>query len=162
MLVARTYRARSYAVVDGVRLASAWVTSSEMASSDRGAYLVGDDGAWLAVDLYDDASRTVVQGVSVSYGLGSTTARVDRTVAAGERGSSSIDTETAADRAAVVEWLTTRDQWTIRWFVERDPSGAWTAVADTRMGLASPVGVSRWDQLAITERNVAFDWVTIQ
>lgn len=157
---ARRYRVRSWESVDGVWLPSAWVTSSAVASTDRDAYLVAVDGsAYLAAGVFEDGPRVPVQGRTASIGLGATRARIDVTESAGWRGSMSIDVETEAEHDALVEWLTTREAWIVRWPVERTLSGEWAARADTRMGLPQGLQSSRWDQLAITPRNVAFDWI---
>ena len=64
----------------------------------------------------------------------------------------------AAERAAIVAWLTDSDVWWLRWNPER--TGATTTDAgSTRMGLAGEVDTERLDQLAITRRTVSFQWI---
>ena len=156
--IARHYRARITNTVDGVGLWSGWTTiAAPVASTDTGAYLVADDGAsYLAVTVKEDGGRQLVQGVAVSYGLGATTARVDRTATAGEAGSTVLFTRTLAARTAVVAWLTdtTHPAFYFRWNPE---SGV--HVPATRMALASPAAWERLAQVTISQRHVAFDWV---
>ena len=158
--VATQYRARTYQVVEDVRLYSSWTTSAAVASTDTAAYLVDDTdrSEWLAVRISDDSSRTTVQGVAVSYGHGATRARVDRSESMGEAGSTRLSVDTDAARTAVVEWLTTKPVWWLRWYPERSGSTLSDA-GSTRMALAGPVSTSRLAQVVITKRHISFQWV---
>lgn len=159
--VARRYRIRALHLSEGVRLASDWVTSTAVASTDPGAYFVSIDGTeWLAVDVYDDGGRELAQGVLTSWAIGATVAHRQMTLPAGWVGSSSIDVDTEEDHDALVEWITTRPRWVVRWFAEQAPDGTMRGRKNTIMGLYARPGSARWDQLAITERNVSFAWVT--
>jgi hypothetical protein len=158
--IATYYRARIYTLSEDVQLWSAWTTSTAVASTDTGAYLVADTDrtSYLAVEVTEDSTRKTVQGVSVTYGHGSTRARIDRTEALGESGQTILLTLTATERAAIVAWLTDSDVWWLRWNPER--TGATTTDAgSTRMGLAGEVDTERLDQLAITRRTVSFQWI---
>ena len=159
-LVAQFYRTRVWATVSGVLVPSAWVVSTAVATTDQGAYLVDPDDVtdYLHVELYQDSPRALVQGVTVAYGLGSDRPMTTRTPPAGEAGSTTLATLTAAKRAAVVTWLSTRDSWLFRW----PPESAGSAVEDsapTLMALADRVSWTRFLQRPRQERFVSFDWV---
>ena len=153
------FRARVFTIVDGVRLYSAWASASAFTSTDTASYVVDaeDPSVYLAVDVLEDAGRSLVQGVSVTYGLGSTRARVDRGQAQGEAGSTTLLTWTLAERDALVTWLTERDSWWLRWSPER--ADATVDVPATLMALAGKVGWDRLAQLDISPRRVTFPWV---
>ena len=144
---------------DLVDLYSAWTTSSAITPTTTLAFLVDDTDrtAYLTVEVDEDDDRTLVQGVSVTYGLGATRPRVDRSEPAGETGQTTLLTWTQADRDAVVAWLSERDVWWLRWSPERADSTV--AVPATRMALAKPVGWSRVQQVDIQPRTVTFAWV---
>lgn len=164
----RRFRARSWSVVDGVRVPSTWVVSGPLVSSDDGAYLVSVDGAewlpaWLEPDA--DASRQLVQGVSVSYGLARPgdpaggAAWVDRTPAAGEAGRLTLTVETDDALQQLVEWVTRRASWWMVWPPERDAGRVLRTKTPTLMCAASPLGVARKVKTNVQLRRVTFDWI---
>lgn len=156
--IAWTYRARTYDTVDGVKIPSAWTASAAVASTDTAAYFVAVDGlTYLEVTVKEDRTRRLVQGVTVSYGLGGSTPRVDRGPTAGEAGSTTLETWDPDDRDAVVAWLTETDSWWLRWSPELGTTRQ--HVPATLMALAGGVSWDRLAQLDITPRLVSFDWV---
>lgn len=156
------YRARTYTMLDGVKLWSAWTSASPISSTDQTCYLVSDDGSqWLAVTVVTDGAAEVVQGRTVSYGLGASRARVDSTPTAGTRGSMTLRAYSAAERAALVEWLTTRTVWWMRWHPEaNDTYGSPPIhVPPVRMALSSPLSYERMVQIPLSWRVLTVDWV---
>lgn len=158
--VSRLYRARVQRTVSGVLLPSAWVESAPLTSTDRCAYLVDPDDAadYLPITLSGDPVRNLVQGVGVYYGLSAARARTDRTPTAGEAGTATVDTDTPAERAALVAWLSTRPSWVMRWPAEPEGLG-WVDTPPMRMALANPVQWARISEVANPGRAVSFDWV---
>ncbi len=155
-------RARSVETIDGQPIASAWTTSAATVTTDAGAYLVSDDGAdWLAVRLSGDDDRRPMQGVSVTVGHGATTARVQSTAAAGWMGTVTLSTRSDSERAEVVEWLTTRPAWWLRWPPERSAFGAMARVdrGATRMAEMVTPGESRIGDGPLSDRRITFGWV---
>ena len=156
-------RARCWRIVDGVRLDSAWTQSAGTATSTwGGTCLISDDGSeWLQVMLERgaDQDRELVQGVTVSYGLGSPHARVDRTEIMGERGTAIVLALDPADVDAVMAWLTSRDVWWLRWGAERSESGPVVSGGITRMTAAAALTKSRLGPRH-TGRRITFDWVS--
>lgn len=154
-------QARVWVESEGVRLYGASrVSAAGVASTDMGAYLVSDTAAtdYLPVGIIDDGDQVLVQGVGASYGMGADFARTDRSKPAGVQGRIVFDAETLADRLALVDWLSSRAVWRLRW----NPEMAGSAYADTpptRMTLASAVGWSRYVQHALQGRDVVLDWV---
>jgi hypothetical protein len=154
-----TFRARALDIVSGVGIPSAWTVSAAATSTDRGAYFVADDGAWLAVTVVDAGTVEHVQGVQVSYGMGATSARVDRTPVQGERGSLTLDTGTTEAAQALVDWLTTEDVWTYRRHPETGDNGTDRDAGTQRISPAKPVSTARPVQALIEDRHISFDWV---
>lgn len=160
--VATAYRVRTYRVLEGVRLGGAWVESGACVSTDRRCYLVSDDGSeWLAVSIRDEDAVTVVQGLTVSYGLGSTRPRVDRSPTQGLAGRLTLVAESIAERDAIVSWLTTRDVW---WLSRNpEPSRAWGSphvdVPPIRQALADSLDVARIANLPLSVRDITYAWV---
>lgn len=160
--VARRYRVCSWEAIDGVWLPSAWVTSTAVASSDTSAYLVGDEPAseWLRVRVINDGPRELVQGVTVSYGLGSDRPMVARTETAGQSGTTVLQVWTAAELDALVEWVTLRDAWWFRWPPERGPEGLTLRDAQVvRMTQAGAAGWARRIQVNNELRELTLKWV---
>lgn len=158
--VATYYRARTYSLVDSVRLYSTWTASSAVASTDTAAYLIDDtdETTWLAIEPSEDSTRQTVQGVSVSFGHGTSRARVDRSEARGEAGQTRLLVLSDAERAALVAWLTVRPVWWLRWSPERNTTATTDATA-TRMALRGAVSVDRLVQSDIAFRYVSFSWI---
>jgi len=157
--VVTTYRARRQADVSGVMMWSGYSATDTLTNDDRGSYLVGDDGTWLAVCISEDTQRTIVQGVAVSYGLDATRPRIDVTPEQGEAGQLVFAVRTQADRLTILAWLSGRLVWTVRWNPERDPSGTFVDVPPTRMGPAGRKVVSRYSRSALQGRTLTVDWV---
>ena len=154
-------QARVWVESEGVRLYGASrVSAAGVASTDMGAYLVSDTAAtdYLPVRVVEDGRRVLAQGVAVSYGMGADFARVDRSLSAGQSGSTVLISDTATDRAAVVAWLTGRAVWWMRWNPERHES-TYADVQATRMAMSSAASWQRPAQVAIQHRHVSFDWV---
>ena len=156
--VAVTYRARSLTTVDGVGLGSAWAVSGPEECTDRASYFVSDDGKdWLEVSVAEDGPVALVQGVQVTYGFGSTGARVDKGEVQGTSGSLTLAVDTREERDALVEWVTTRDAWVHRPHPEENDDGV-RDVPRIRM-CALPASINRIAQLAIEKRRIKFEWV---
>lgn len=155
------YRARQAAVIDGVRMWSPSVTSLyDVASRDKSAYLVSMDGSeWLRVRIREDSDRTIVEGVTVSYGLGSDRADVHRTPPAGETGRTVFACRTKAERVAVEDFLTRNLTFQIRWSPEVENHKEWVNVGTTTMQRTSPLSESRLAQYAIALRDLPVEWV---
>lgn len=162
--VLRRYRVRALAVLEGVRLASAWVTSAPVATTDRCAYLVSEDGReWLAIDTWDAGSPTPIQGHAVSSGFGSTVQRVDRTQVAGWSGWTVVRTEGLPAATALWDWLTGRERIWLRPNPETVQFGEGGPLADEPALLIATTGLGEPERL--TRRNwrtrlVRFDWTT--
>lgn len=159
--VAIEYAARTRSIVEGQTLYSGWrVTAAPVASTDMGAYLVSttDCTDYLPVRVAEDGRRVLAQGVATSYGWSAGFARVDRSLSAGQSGSTVLISDTTTDRAAVVAWLTGRAVWWMRWNPERHES-TYADVPATRMAMSSAVSWQRLAQVAIQHRHVSFDWV---
>ena len=160
------YAARTWTVLDGQTLYSDFkpynpsLGVTTIASTDTGAYLVSitDCTDYLPVQMVEDGRRVLAQGVATSYGMGAGFARVDRSLSAGQSGSTVLISDTATDRAAVVAWLTGRAVWWMRWSPERHES-TYADVPATRMAMSSAASWQRLAQVAIQHRHVSFDWV---
>lgn len=154
-------RARITDTVDGVSMPSAWtVSAAAVTCTDKGSYLVdsADLDNYLAVAVVEDADRELVQGVDVSYGLGSDMAMVDRTETMGQRGSTTFATTTETARAALVAWLAERNRFWVRWNPEHD-AYAYADAPATLVAVSAAVGWSRVVQVDVSIRNVKVDWV---
>ena len=157
--VVTTYRARRQADVSGVMMWSGYSATDTLTNVDRCTYLVGEDSTWLAVRVREDAPRTIVQGVAVSYGLDATRPRIDITPEQGEAGKLILAPRTQADRLALLTWLSGRLVWTVRWGPERETTGTLTDVPATRMGPAGPRTIARLAQTNLQHRTITLEWV---
>jgi hypothetical protein len=153
------YRARtSVTLSDVVVLYSAWVQSASVASTDRGYYLVSEDGnTYLQVRMTGDTTHKIAQGVSVTYGHGATRARQDQTVTMGESGQTTLQAADINEEYEITHWLTTQGTWWLRWGPERGPS--LTDKPATLMALAAPVESARIAQFNTAYRNITFAWI---
>ena len=108
-------RARQGSIVEGVPMTSAWSTEQTVTATPDGCWLVDDTdrATALKVSPVTDTRRGIVQGITATYGLGATRARVDSTPQAGERGELVLATDTLVERAALLAWLTDRSVWWI-------------------------------------------------
>ncbi|MBK7565030.1 MAG: hypothetical protein IPI21_12510 [Propionivibrio sp.] len=111
-----SFRARSVLASGGVELVSAWTTSDPFTSADEAAYLVSasDPAEYVRVSISSDGGRSVIQSVAVWSPLGGSRVRVDRGVAQGESGTTTLQTETDADTQTLLSWLTGGPFW-LRW-----------------------------------------------
>lgn len=157
--VVTEYRARRQALVSTTMMWSAWSASSNHTNIDTAAYLVGDDGTWLAVRVREDDERYVEQGVSVWYPMGAKKPSIDMSERQGESGSLVFNVPTQADRAALLAWLDLRTVWTLRWNPEHNDSWVFVDVPATRMGPASGISYSRFEQTPYQRRELKIDWV---
>ncbi len=151
-----SFRARRATTVDGALVQSAWSTVASITATPSGCYLVddGDRSVYLDASLESDGPREIVQSLSVTYGLGATSARVDRTPEAGERGSVVWVTTTAAERDALLAWLDAR---TVFWIVFPPEGGL--AVPAKRVARTTPRSWERLAQVAIPHRHIPMSWV---
>lgn len=74
-------RARQGSIVEGVPMTSAWSTVQTVTATPDGCWLVDDTdrATALKVSPVTDERRGIVQGITATYGLGATRARVDST-----------------------------------------------------------------------------------
>lgn len=151
------YRARTWASVDGIRMYSAaWTLSALITGMDQSAYFVAADGlTYLTVQPTRAGSEEPVQGYAESVGAGATSVRVDRTPVAGVVGSGvQLYTQTAAERDAVVKWLTTSPPWWFRW-----PPESGLDVTPRLILTRKTPGWAHVVEVAIADRYISFDWV---
>ena len=108
-------RARQGSIVEGVPMTSAWSTVQTVTATPDGCWLVDDTdrATALKVSPVTDERRGIVQGITATYGLGATQARVDSTPQAGERGELVLATDTLVERAELLAWLKDRSVWWI-------------------------------------------------
>ena len=151
-----SFRARQATTVDGVLMQSAWSALASITATPAGCYVVddGDRSVYLDASLESDGPREIVQSISVTYGLGATSARVDRTPEAGERGSVVWVTDTATDRDALLAWL---DAHAVFWIVFPPEDGL--ATPAKRVARTSPRSWERLAQVAIPHRLIPMSWV---
>jgi hypothetical protein len=151
-----SFRARQATTVDGVLMQSAWSTAYWITATPAGCYVVddGDRSVYLDASLESDGPREIVQSISVTYGLGASAARVDRTPEAGERGSVVWVTDTATDRDALLAWL---DAHAVFWIVFPPEDGL--ATPAKRVARTSPRSWERLAQVAIPHRLIPMSWV---
>lgn len=153
-------RARQSAPVSGVWLWSDWATAAPATFPPVGCYLVddADRSDYLEAHLSQEGPREIVQGIASTYGLGATSARVDRTPEAGQRGDMTLTADTVADVAAIGAWLSAR---TVFWYCF-PPEGSPTRVAQpaVRMRRVSPRSTHRLAQSALLQhRLIPLSWV---
>ena len=151
-----SFRARQATTVDGVLMQSAWSALASITATPAGCYVVddGDRSVYLDASLESDGPREIVQSISVTYGLGASAARVDRTPEAGERGTVVWVTTTAAERDALLAWLDARP---VFWIVF-PPEGGFATPAK-RVARTSPRSWERLAQVAIPHRLIPMSWV---
>ena len=137
-------RARQGSIVEGVPMTSAWSTEQTVTATPDGCWLVDDTdrATVLKVSPVTDTRRGIVQGITATYGLGATRARVDSTPQAGERGELVLATDTLAERAELLTWLTDRSVW---WIVMCPDDGQ-----PHRPIRAARVSPPEWERLAQT------------
>lgn len=161
--VTRRYRTRAWALVDGVLQPSAWVESNSITSDDLGAYLMAADGsAYVAVRVVEAGALVPIQGYNVSVGLGDIAPRVDRTQVAGYRSWWAVVTDTPADEATVIAWLTDPQRPTVRLrpHPERPLVGGPVGLSSLLVAVESLPTPERLLPAARTPRQVRFEWVT--
>ena len=150
---------RAGGVLDGVALFSTWAVSDLVASSRAAGCMLVDDGdrtACLPVELLRDGGRSVVQGVSVSLGLGASSARIDMTPPAGQRGAIALRTMSEDSLAVLVAWLHARQ---VLWVVF--PPDAGVPRPPIRVSRSSAVRWERLFQRSVSGiRHVEFEWVS--
>ena len=152
-------RARQAAQVSGVWLWSDWVETLSQTLPPVGCYLVDDvdRSVYLEAHLAEEGPREWVQGVAAAYGLGASSARVDRTPTAGRRGTMVLVGDTTADVAAIREWLAARH---VFWFCF-PPEGSHLSTPQDpiRMRRTSPLTTVRLAQSARMEhRHLPLSW----
>ena len=161
--IARWYAARVTADTEGVSLPSAWTGSvAAVASTDRQAYLVDatDQSDYLAVEVREDGTRTPLEGVSSSLGLGADSARVDYTEQAGWSGQTVLGTKTLAARVALEEWIAAHKT---AFYFRRNPekdAGAYRDEPADLIARAAVVPEDRLAQVDIAHRDLTLRWVT--
>ena len=137
-------RARQGSIVEGVPMTSAWSTVQTVTATPDGCWLVDDTdrATALKVSPVTDERRGIVQGITATYGLGATQARVDSTPQAGERGELVLATDTLVERAELLAWLKDRSVW---WIVMCPDDGQ-----PHRPIRAARVSPPEWERLAQT------------
>ena len=150
------FRARTWALVDGVRVYSAWTLSTPVTGHDEGSYFVADDGlTYLAVGVTECGTVSPVQGYAEYVGAGSAMVRVDRTPVAGRIVSGvMLWAETAAEMAALADWLTTSPPWVFRW-----PPESGLDVPPQRVVTRRPPSWQHVVESAMADRDITVDLV---
>ena len=152
------FRARRGSLVDGVSMSSAWSTTASVTAAAAGCWLVDDTdrSSYLTAhfSVLDDGGREVVQGISVTYGLGASGPRVDRTLEAGERGSLVWVCTTQAERDTLLAWLAAR---TVFWIVWPPDDGV--ALPPKRVARVTPRSWERITRVTHSHRLVPMSWV---
>lgn len=153
------FRARSVLASGGVELVSAWTMSDPFTSADEAAYLVSasDPAEYVRVSIRSDGGRSVIQSVAVWSPLGGSRVRVDRGVAQGDSGTTTLQTETDADTQTLLSWLTGDAFW-LRWNPETQ-AGVKLGMAPTLMAVADAPARERIAQIPIGWRRITFPWV---
>lgn len=154
------YRGRTSTQIDSVTMWSDWVISDPTACTDPGTYLVSTDGQrYLPVAISAESPIALVQGVSITYGHGSTIARQDQTVPMGRTGQTTIITHDYAAQTAAETWLSTEQSWWLRYPPERTVGVGLVNKPAIRMALGAPLGTTRIIQSAHASRTITFTWV---
>lgn len=139
---------------------STWTTSVAVATMDRSAYWVSDDGlTWLRVCLAKDLPGRLSQDFAVWQTLAGGVPRVDRSAERGWAGEMSVRLPTRAEAEAAIAWLRTHDVWRMRWNPEADATGARVAGDVRRIARTSQIGLDRLAQIAIQHRTMPVSWV---
>ena len=151
-----SFRARQATTGDGVLIQSAWSSVASITATPSGCYVVDDTdrSVYLVAHFYTLGDTEIVQSISVTYGLGASSARVDRTPEAGERGTVVWVTTTAAERDALLAWLDARP---VFWLVFPPEDGL--ATPAKRVARTSPRSWERLAQVAIPHRHIPMSWV---
>lgn len=149
-------RARQATVIDGVPMRSDWSTTASITALPSACWWVDDvdRSTYLVAVIDEDAPRVAVQGVTTTYGLGASSARVDRTPPAGESGRTRFLTLTAAEKAALDAWLEGHDEF---WIVFPPEDGL--AVESRRVLRVGPITSERVLQRDVPERLTSVSWV---
>lgn len=158
--VSTLYRARVMNTVTDVDLWSAWTTAAAaVGSTDTGAYLVSADGqTYVAVRIRKVSDERTVQGVSTTYGIGSTRGRVDKSVGAGKAGAVALITSTPADKAAAEAFLEANLTCWLRWNPERYGSTYYDKPARL-IAHTTAWNEDYLAQAAITQREIPMGWI---
>jgi len=159
--VAGRYRARQGTLIDGQLMWSAWATSgADVASTDTGAYLLSADTTeWLRVRYRQDDAQTLVEAMTITYGLSATRADVHRTPTAGWTGRTTFAGRTKAERAALISFLQRNPSFIIRWSPEIEVGAGLADVGSILVQRISPLTVERIAQYVTALRDLPVDWV---
>lgn len=158
--VGRDYRARVWAVADGVRLYSDWVElAAPVASYDVCTYLIRPDGTYLQVHLLKPGRVVPMIAHRVATTLGDRFARVDSTLSAGLAGSgTTLLSSDPAERELLRDWLTSGAVVALRW----SPEFVRGTLADHPLiwvKVTSPPDEGYFIERPNAERAHAFSWV---
>lgn len=154
-------RAAQAATIDGVDFTSNWSPVVTLDVEDRSAYLI--DSIYL--DSYrrlrqrrdSDPERRLVQGSTISYGLGATHARVEMAQPAGLAGSIHLWVESEAEADELTEWLLERDTMWLRQSPDLAPHGI-AAVTPVLIARTSEIVWKRHSDMA-GWRHLTIEWV---
>ncbi len=115
--VAATYRVRSGTTLEGMKLATDWVESDPITSSDAEFYIVDshDPLTYAAPVLQEDSGRAFVRSGSLVYPIGASQAVVDYGPLQGDSGSCTVLTMTQSEADDVKALLTSGRAVWLRW-----------------------------------------------
>ncbi len=160
--VPRRYRARAWALVDGVPQPSAWITSTAMTSTDLDAYIVSADrSSWVRVYIVEAGALVPIQQSSRTTGIGDTFQRIDRTPVAGWQSWWDVETDLASEADTLMGWLTDPDRpamW-LRPTPERS-YGAGPVDGPPWLVAVDVPGADRVVQTNLAARRIKWLWVT--
>lgn len=158
---AARFRARQGTLIDGQLMWSSWtVSGSDVASTDTNAYLQAVDGSeWLKVKVRQDDPQTLVEAITVVYGIDATAPVVHRTPAAGLAGRTTFGGKTRAEREALVAFLQRNPSFTIRWSPEMETGRALVDAGRVTVQRVSPLSQERAVQYVVAFRDLPVDWV---
>ena len=153
-------RARQATQVSGAWLWSDWVETPTQTLPPVGCFLVDDANrsVYTVAHLHEEGAREIVQGITTTYGLGASEARIDYSVQAGLSGEMTLAARSTYNAGLIKEWLSNRTVW---WFIF-PPEGVGTLYPQrpVRMRRTSPVIEVRAAQSArLPDRFYPISWV---
>lgn len=153
-----TYSIEQSGTVSGVEVWSDPVTVTGI-SYDARSYVVSTDGlSWRRVVIYRASEPEDTEGISVSYGLGSSTPSVLRTPSQGLRGEDVVIVETQAAKDDLLAWLADNPTFDFR----RPPERSRTTLVDVpplRVARVSQRSESRLVNSQVQLRTIPLSWV---
>lgn len=153
-----TYTAEQSGTVSGLEVWSNPVTVAAVAT-DKSSYLVAVDGlSWRRVRIFKASEPEDTEGVTVSYGLGSSTPTVMRTPSQGLRGTDVLVVETQAEKTDLKAWLAANPTFVFRRPPERSRA-SYVDVPAIRVARADVWSEARPVNSQLQLRTVPLSWV---